>query len=372
MNKLKSILGNTLLLVVVSAIAFSVAEFATRVLYKDTTEMFPRYHTDAQYGDFTLRRIIPNSEFVHTSIDGSWKFTTNSQGFRNYQDFTYDKPDNTVRVVSLGDSHTQGVEADQDYTYSSIIEKYLTTRGIGAQVFNTGVSGFSNAEALVLLEQELVKYAPDFVVLGFFANDYQDNVNANIYRLNDSQELEVASTVRIPGVNIQNVIYQVPGVKWLSENSYFYSLLFNNVWAYFKSRQADGEPNEVAVATTQEFSDYEIDLTAALIERIYDVTHEMGAKLIILDIPQVEALNRSRSSVVEGLLSTVQENSDHFVSNDVLSRYQGSARLHVPHGQFHISEFTHTILGVEAASHIQEEIENPVSSSGGLQSSQAQ
>ena len=29
-------------------------------------------------------------------------------------------------------------------------------------------------------------------------------------------------------------IYSIPSVKWLSENSYFYSLLFNNTWNYFK------------------------------------------------------------------------------------------------------------------------------------------
>ena len=365
MSKLKPLLVNILILVFVSAITLGIAEIFTRTLYKDSTEMFPRYHTDVQYGDFTLRRIIPDSEFTHTSIDGSWKFTTNKQGFRNYQDFEYAKPENTVRIVSLGDSQTQGIESDQDYTYSSIVEKYLKTRGVNAEVFNTGVSGFSNAEALVLLEQELVKYKPDFVILGFFANDYQDNINAGIYRLNDNQELEVAKTAHIPGVKIQNIIYGIPSVQWLSENSYFYSLLFNNVWAYVKNRRSGGDADEFAVATKKTFSADEMNLTAALIKRLNDVSHEMGAKLIILDIPQVESLNRSKPSVVEELLPVVQENSDYYVSSDVLSEYQGSARLHVPHGQFHISEFTHTILGVEAGKHIRSFIGDSISTNGG-------
>ncbi len=365
MSKLKTFLANILILVVVSGITFGIAEIVTRSLYKDTTEMFPRYHTDAQYGDFTLRRIIPDSEFSHTSIDGTWKFITNKQGFRNYQDFEYAKPENTVRIVSLGDSQTQGIEADQDYTYSSIVEKYLKARGVNAEVFNTGVSGFSNAEALVLLEQELIKYKPDFVILGFFANDYQDNINAGIYRLDDNQELEVAKNMHIPGVKIQNVIYKIPGVKWLSENSYFYSSLFNNMWAYFKNKRNDGAADEVAVATKEKFSDDEINLTAALIKRINEVSHEMGAQLIILDIPQVESLDRSKPSVVEELLPVVQENSDYYVSGDVFSEYQGSARLHVPHGQFHISELTHTILGIEAARHIRSTIGDGISTNGG-------
>ena len=53
----------------------------------------PRFHTEAAYGDFVLRRMRPNSVFWHTSRDGSWKFVTNFQGFRDTED--YDRPPST-------------------------------------------------------------------------------------------------------------------------------------------------------------------------------------------------------------------------------------------------------------------------------------
>jgi lysophospholipase L1-like esterase len=103
-----------------------------------------------------------------TTIDGSWKCVTNSRGFRNTREFDYGKPANTLRVLSVGDSHTQGYEVRQEFTFSAVLERFLSHRGKKAEVINTGVSGFSNAEELVFLENEGIKYNPDVVVLGFF------------------------------------------------------------------------------------------------------------------------------------------------------------------------------------------------------------
>lgn len=357
MNNLKGILQNVALFVIVLTICFGLGEISVRILFKDTTEMFPRYHTDARYGDFTLRRIRPNSRFTHTSIDGSWDFVTNAQGFRNYDDYHYIKPKGVIRIVVLGDSQTQGYESHQDYTYSSILEKLLKSNNIDAQVINTGVSGFSTAEELVLLEWEMVKYRPDYVVLGFFANDFQDNFKAGLYGLNENSELTLLGRTHIPGVKIQNFVYAIPGVHWLSENSYFYSILFNYTWAFFKQQLSHDAivQSESAIATNGYASEKEMALTGAIIERMFNVTKKMNAKFIVLDIPRFGEGDTFETSVPEAFLSTVISNSDYFVSSDFLAEYNGAARIHVSHGQRHISEFTHTLFAGKVAKTIMDE-----------------
>ena len=109
---------------------FGACEFVVRFLYADTTVLFPRYHTDAQYGEFVIRRVHSNATFKHTSVDGSWQFVTNDKGFRNKINFPYKKPENIIRILSIGDSHTQGYEVRQDFTFSSIAEKYLKKKNI--------------------------------------------------------------------------------------------------------------------------------------------------------------------------------------------------------------------------------------------------
>lgn len=352
MTQIKNLFINFAILISASVISFVITEFVVRLLYKNVV-LFPRYHTDAQYGQFTLRRIRPNSEFWHTSPDGSWKFTINKQGFRNYRNFGYDKPDGTIRIITLGDSHTFGVEVRQDYTFSAIIEKWLNNQGYNAEVMNAGVPGFSTAEELLFLENEGIKYKPDFIVLGFYANDFEDNIKADFFKLEENGNLVIQKYKHIPGVKIQNIIYELPLIKWLSENSYFYSLLFNNVWRYFKTRLAKTAYNKVmeyAIPSQDEFSDYQTALTSALIKRMYNFCHQNNIKLIIIDIPQITEGKRIRTSFSASLFQTIINYSDGYVASDsLLADYAGVAELHVPHGHRHISEFTHTLLGVSVA-----------------------
>ncbi len=354
--KIRSILANLSLSILVLVICFIIAEFVVRSLYKDETTLFPRNHTDAQYGQFTLRKLRPNSVFWHTSKDGSWKFTINKQGLRNYKDFDYSKTEGTIRIMSLGDSNTQGYEVSQDYTFSAVLEKSLNAQGHRAEVINTGISGFSTAEELLFLENEGIKYKPDFVVLAFYANDFRDNVKANLFKLDKNGNLVIQKKEYIPGVKIQNIIYELPLVKLLSENSYSYSLLFNSVWNYLKTRVAKKASNRImehAKPTKHRFSDYHFALTSALIKRMYGFCRKNNIKLIIVDIPRIADGKQIKSSFYGSLSQDIPKYSDATIFSDsLISDYAGVAEIHRPHGQRHISEFTHTLLGVSIAKKI--------------------
>ncbi len=251
----------------------------------------------------------------------------------------------------------------QNFTFSSIIEKYLDEKGIKAEVINTGVSGFSSAEELLLLENELVKYEPDYVVLGFYANDFQDNLKTGLFNLdNENNLVKTSKNAHIPGVKIQNVIYSIPGVQWLSENSYFYSLLFNNVWNYAKkllTKKSIEEVMDVAIATKSDFSNYERTLASKLIEKTFVTSKKAGAKFILLDIPAIDKNGLEVPSIDQEFFLSIKDKIDFFVSSDILMRFRGLNVILRPHGHRHITRFTHTIFGVS----IGEYIENDTNSS---------
>lgn len=336
--------------------AFALGEGVVRLFFKDLEEsvLFPRYQTDYRYGRYTLRGNWPNAEFWHTSIDGSWKFVTNSKGFRDSREFPYAKAPGTVRVLSLGDSHTQGYEVRQEHTYSAVLERFLGERRIAAEVLNAGVSGFSTAEALAFLEAEGHKYSPDVVVLGFYANDFEDNLKAGLFGLDAAGNPIERKYEHIPGVGIQKTIYRLPPLRWLSENSYFYSLLFNKAWVYFKVRLGKlalrdaAAQTEYAVPTGTGPGAGEIALAAALIERMQRFCAERGIKLVVVDIPANPKLHRFRSSLPAPLLERLgAAGVEHIAAPLLLSELDGVAGMHAPHGQNHISELTHTLIGVE-------------------------
>jgi hypothetical protein len=350
------ILVNTALVVGSLIVSVILAEILLQAFAGDKINIFPRYHTHAQYNDFTIRRTRPNTVFWHASVDGRWRFTINSQGFRNDRDFSYHKPRGMLRVLSLGDSHTQGYEVDQEKTFSVVTERYLQGEGLQAEVINTGVSGFSTAEELVFLENEGMKYKPDIVVLGFYANDFDDNVKAGLFSIKDG-ELFIAKKRHIPGVAILNTINDFSLFRWLSENSYLYSFGLNSAWNLGKqlllARAKANLKTEYAIPV-HEIDRYQMILMEHLIERMYTFCRRNNIKLVILDIPKVAVPGQVKSSVPEELLDVFQRNSDHLVySKEILKDYRNVASFHLPHGHRHISEFTHLVYGVEVAKYIQ-------------------
>ncbi|MCI0393136.1 MAG: GDSL-type esterase/lipase family protein [Acidobacteria bacterium] len=341
-------------------ISLLVAEGITRLFFGGRVVLFPRFHDEASYGKYTIRRLRPDTTFWHRSVDGSWKFVTNSKGFRSDSEYSYSKPTGVLRVISLGDSHTEGFECHQDKTYSSVIQRYLGKRGIKAEVINAGVSGFGTAEALTFLENEGIKYSPDVVVLGYFANDVDDNIKADLFRL-DNGTLVENKYDHAPGTKVSSHINRIMPLRWLSQNSYTYSIAFNTMWEWRKRALLTEKEREMATefAVKQEDNDTNVatlknDLTIAIINRMHGFCQSNKVLFVLLDIPQLEKNGHDfRSSIPNELVAQFSQGSDAMIrSTNVLMDYRGVTDLFVPHGQRHISETTHMLLGVATAKDI--------------------
>jgi len=272
-------------------------------------------------------------------------------------------------VLSLGDSHTEGYEVRQEATFSAVLEHFLNAHNVHGEVLNAGVSGFSTAEELAFLENEGYRYEPDVVVLAFYANDFVDNLKAGLFRLDGPNRLVEAKFDYIPGVRIQNFIYRIPGAKWLGENSYFYSLLFNSVWEFSKKKAASQavqraptgsspEPAtkdefEYAVATQSKYSAYETGLAIALVNRMQTFCRGRGIRLIVVDIPVMKGVRQFGSSFPNEMLDALRTAHIELITSDsLLQDFRGAVEIHVPHGAHHISEFTHALIGVELGGRI--------------------
>ena len=338
----------------VLVVLLAAGEMAARLFFRQSTVMFPRYEADYRYGPYTLRGIRPNADFHHASVDGEWRFVTNSRGFRNTRDIPYEKPAATVRILARGDSHTQGYEVRQDRTFAAVSERALAARMIPAEAINAGVSGYSTAEALAFLENEGVKYRPDVVVLGFYANDFEDNLKAGLFALEEGR-LVAKKHAHVPGVKIQDAIYSLAPVRWLSEHSYFYSLLFNTVWEHFKAlaakaARASVAQTEYAVARREGPSTTELDLATALVVRMHEFSRANGIRLIVVDIPRRPGAYGYETSVPDAMAGRLKAAGVELISStELLAPYEGVAELHVAHGHQHISEFTHALIGLEVA-----------------------
>jgi lysophospholipase L1-like esterase len=105
--------------------------------------------------------------YVHVEINGKGLFGP---------ELTYAKPDNTARILYLGDSVTFGY-AMPSYrlSFPYCVEPILQDHVDGQiQTINAGVPGYNTRQEYLYLRQEGIKYDPDLVVVAITLNDVTD------------------------------------------------------------------------------------------------------------------------------------------------------------------------------------------------------
>lgn len=97
----------------------------------------------------------------------------NSQGLRdNFH--SYLKPQNTKRVLLLGDSVTFGWGVSHEDTYDEQLEILLNEySNFKVEVINAGVGSYNTYQEMVYLKQAGVRYDPDIVTLLYVENDIE-------------------------------------------------------------------------------------------------------------------------------------------------------------------------------------------------------
>ena len=97
----------------------------------------------------------------------------NPQGFHDTQSFVAgDDFDGRMRILVLGDSFTFGWNAEIGKSYVETIESNLPQ----SIVWNTGMLGAGTEQALALFQVYAPVLQPQLTILGFYRNDFVDNV----------------------------------------------------------------------------------------------------------------------------------------------------------------------------------------------------
>ena len=102
------------------------------------------------------------------------RLNTNDRGLRGTRNYNYEKPEDTTRILVLGDSFTFGEEVSDNETWPFYMQQLLPH----TEVINMGVHGFGHDQMLLQLKEEGVKYQPDIVILGYLIEDMHRNMLA--------------------------------------------------------------------------------------------------------------------------------------------------------------------------------------------------
>ena len=128
------------------------------------------FRTPYERYNFSTHRLqlVPNIRLI--TGDGN-EFLINSLGFVG-PEFEPKKSHGTIRIFALGDSCTFG-SGYWKHAYPGILGRLLNSarRGQRYEVINAGIEGSDSEHALARLQDELIRYEPDIVIVYVGWND---------------------------------------------------------------------------------------------------------------------------------------------------------------------------------------------------------
>lgn len=113
-------------------------------------------------------------------MTGTASHTINADGLAGEQEYAVIKPEKTFRIISMGDSFTQGAFVGTKYNYSTILESLLNERMSCSdidhfEVINLGVSGYDMQYSVERFKDKGMKYTPDLILFWILDNDFLSN-----------------------------------------------------------------------------------------------------------------------------------------------------------------------------------------------------
>jgi lysophospholipase L1-like esterase len=110
------------------------------------------------------------SEHWLISTDFKYARTTNALGFSDRNWHLENKP-NEKRILSLGDSFTEGDGAPQDSAYPVLLEKIIKNTNSSFSVMNAGICGSDPFINFVNYRDHLAKYKPNYIIQTLASGD---------------------------------------------------------------------------------------------------------------------------------------------------------------------------------------------------------
>ena len=130
------------------------------------------------------------------------------------------KEKNEYRIFSLGDSFTEGIGTYYDSTWVKVMEKELDTTYPDKFVnnFNGGIGGSDPYFSYKLMEDELLKYQPDMVILAVNSSDIMDIIiRGGEERFGDNGEI---------------FYKEAPRYEWLYGISFIFRHITHDIFKY--------------------------------------------------------------------------------------------------------------------------------------------
>ncbi len=133
---------------------------------------------------------IPNSSGVFRSAEWDVSYSINSLGFRDIE-YGAVKPQNTFRILMVGDSYTEGYGVESADSFPKQLESMLNNGSAGKkyEVISAGVGSYSPILEYLLLKYRGIQLNPDLVILNFDWSDPFDDYDYSRFAVRNNADV---------------------------------------------------------------------------------------------------------------------------------------------------------------------------------------
>lgn len=214
--------NNITLLLLFIMIAFIMAELILRISGVATTYFEKNYsgRYSSLYEAKNMNRIYVHEKgktSYYSHLEFNFKRTTNSLGLCD-KEHPVIKGINEYRIISLGDSYTEGMGVHSDSTWLKFLERNISHCAAKLSFMNAGVSGSDPLYEYVLLKERLLVYQPDLVIVNINSTDIGDIVIRGGW-----ERFRKDGSVKYKNP---------PSWEWLYSNSHIFRLLVHKLLGY--------------------------------------------------------------------------------------------------------------------------------------------
>ena len=224
-------------------------------------------------------------------------FPSNAASPRDYP-HDYDKPPQTFRIITVGDSFAFGDRLQFDDTFSKRIERWLNLRGgeLKAEAINLSKPGFSTFDEVRLVREAVTRMNPDLVILQFTLNDPE----LRPYRDTHRAKLAPSRLEQPPFSHwhsLQLILKRLKNRRSRAEFKEYYQDLFNDPATWERCANALKDIRSLAdgrsvplVAVIFPLFDYSFDQTYPFL----DLHHKVQQHLSALAVPTLDLFEAYR------------------------------------------------------------------------------
>ncbi len=267
----------------------------------------------------------------------SIEININSLGLRDFE-FKLAKAPGVYRILVLGDSITFGAGIRLKDTYVKQTEKLLDHSAAQPyQLINAGVSGYHFRHYYIFIKDNIAKFDPDSIVIGFCINDVRPmDVVRQKYVVRGTVKAPLSSTVKH---DIKRIIKKSPSFQLASY------LIFSNT--YNRKKYSARWITEVMMSWNKEGL---VEKLMDMLEEIKRLTEERGVRLSVIIFPEMNQLidYEKYGAPKDKLLNILEDlNIAYLDLYDTFRHKEDFSQYYLPGDTVHFTAEGHKIIAEE-------------------------